>query len=91
LAERNLSAMWRNYTSIGHSRLIYTNTASVKFIDELVSAMGDDPRVTAVLLTATDATARERLVGARSAVLSTGTSTGATKSQRSWMTSRLIG
>jgi hypothetical protein len=61
LAERNLSAMWRNYTSIGHSRLIYTNTASVKCIDELVSAMGDDPRVSAVLLTATDATARERL------------------------------
>jgi hypothetical protein len=61
LAERNLSAMWHNYTSIGYLRLIYTNTASVSVIDELVAAMGDDPRVTAVLLTATDATARERL------------------------------
>ena len=61
LAERNLSAMWRNYTSIGYSRLIYVNTASVQVVDELVAAMGDDPRVTAVLLTATDATARERL------------------------------
>jgi hypothetical protein len=60
-AERDLSAMWRNHTSIGCSRLIYTNTASVRVIDELVAAMGDDPRVTAVLLTATDATARERL------------------------------
>ena len=61
LAERNLSAMWRNYTSIGYSRLIYTNTASVRVIDELVAAMGDDPQVTAVLLSATNATARERL------------------------------
>ena len=53
--------MWRNNTSIGYSRLIYTNTVSVRVIDELVAAMGDDPHVTAVLLSATNATARERL------------------------------
>ncbi|MEP6526977.1 MAG: hypothetical protein ABJA86_07405 [Nocardioidaceae bacterium] len=48
-------------SGVGNSRLIYVNTASVQFVDELVAAMGDDPRVTVVLLTATDATARARL------------------------------
>lgn len=61
LAERNLAAMWANYRSLGYRRLIYTNTVSVRFIGALTAAMGDDPRVTAVLLTAGDATARERL------------------------------
>ncbi len=61
LAERNLAAMWANYRQVGYSRLVYTNTASVGFIDELTAAMGDDPHVTAVLLTANDATARQRL------------------------------
>jgi hypothetical protein len=65
LAERNLAAMWANYTELGYSRLIYTNTASVRsdVIGTLVKAMGDDPRVVGVLLTATDATARSRLGG----------------------------
>ncbi len=63
LAEQNLTAMWRNYRRIGYRRLIYTNTASVRFIDDLVTAMGDRPRVTAVLLTSTDATAHGRLKG----------------------------
>ena len=41
--------------------MIYTNTVSVRFLDALTSAMGDGPRVTAVLLTPSDATARRRL------------------------------
>ena len=63
LAERNLAAMWRNYRLLGHSRLVYTGTASVQpdVVRSLVQAMGDDPLVTAVLLTASDATALERL------------------------------
>lgn len=63
LAERNLAAMWRNYRDLGHRRLIYTNTVCVlpEQIDMLTAAMGDDPVVTAVLLTCTDVTARERL------------------------------
>jgi hypothetical protein len=63
LAERNLATMWQNYRSLGYHRLIYTNTASVlpDVIDQLTTAMGDNPNVIAVLLTCTDATARERL------------------------------
>lgn len=61
LAERNLAAMWGNYRALGYRRLIYTNTVSVRFVGALTEAMGDDPRVTAVLLTADDATARQRL------------------------------
>jgi hypothetical protein len=61
LAERNLAAMWSNYRTLGYRRLIYTNTASVRFVDALTAAMGDAPRVTAVLLTADDRTARHRL------------------------------
>ncbi|MFL6052871.1 MAG: hypothetical protein ACJ72W_08145 [Actinoallomurus sp.] len=43
--------------------MIYTNTASVfpEVIRELTAAMGDDPHVTAVLLTCSDMTARRRL------------------------------
>jgi hypothetical protein len=65
LAERNLAAMWTNYTGLGYRRLIYTNTASVRgdVIGTLVEALGDDPLVVGVLLTATDATARNRLGG----------------------------
>jgi hypothetical protein len=63
LAERNLAAMWANYRALGYRRMIYTNTASVleKVIGELTAAMGDDPQVTGVLLTCSDATARRRL------------------------------
>jgi hypothetical protein len=63
LAERNLAAMWANYRALGYRRMIYTNTASVldKVIGELTAAMGDDPHVTGVLLTCSDATARQRL------------------------------
>lgn len=61
LAERNLAVLWQNYRALGYRRMIYTNTSSVLYTTELVSAMGDDPQVTAVLLTSTDDTARERL------------------------------
>ncbi|WP_203217848.1 ATPase [Nocardia terpenica] len=63
LAERNLAAMWANYRDLGYRRLIYTNTASV-FADvaaALTTAMGDAPRLTAVLLTCSDETAAQRL------------------------------
>jgi hypothetical protein len=61
LAERNLAAMWANYRALGYRRLVYTNTVSVRAAAELTAAMGDDPLVTAVLLTADDTTARHRL------------------------------
>ncbi len=63
LAEQNLAAIWANYRALGYRRLVYTNTASVfgDVMDQLASAMGDDPQVTAVLLTCRDATARRRL------------------------------
>lgn len=63
LAEQNLAAMWANYRALGYQKLIYTNTASVRpeVIDSLVTAMGDNPEVTAVLLMASDETARQRL------------------------------
>lgn len=61
LAARNLAAMWSNYRELGYSRLVYTNTVSVLEADELAVAMGDEPVVTAVLLTADDSTARARL------------------------------
>jgi hypothetical protein len=63
LAEANLAAMWSNYRDHGYTRLIYVNTASVAghVIAELTAAMGDDPRVTGVLLTSSDDVADERL------------------------------
>ncbi len=61
LAEQNLAAMWQNYRRAGYRRMVYTNTASVAYADGLTRAMGDAPRVTAVLLTADDGTARARL------------------------------
>lgn len=63
LAEANLATMWDNYRAIGHSRLIYTNTASVlgHVMASLAQAMGDQPAVNAVLLTANDEVAEQRL------------------------------
>ncbi|MCQ4208455.1 hypothetical protein [Streptomyces longispororuber] len=64
ITERNLAALWRNYRELGHTRLVYTNTASV-----LASGTGlfrsalapDEPRIVRVLLTASDETVRRRL------------------------------
>lgn len=61
LAERNLAAVWANYRALGYRRLVYTNTVSVLQSEVLARAMGDEPRVTAVLLTGSDATADARL------------------------------
>ncbi|MEW9515673.1 AAA family ATPase [Streptomyces tubercidicus] len=65
IAERNLAALWGNYAELGYRRLIYTNTVSVLAESEGMfrRAMGADVRVVRVLLTASDATARERLTG----------------------------
>lgn len=61
LAARNLAAIWPNYRDLGYRRLIYTNTVAILEADELAAAMGDQPRVTSVLLTASDATVRSQL------------------------------
>ena len=61
LAEKNLASIWRNYLDLGYRRLIYTNTNSACSVDELVAAIGGQPRFAAVLLTATDDTIRKRL------------------------------
>ena len=61
LAEKNLTALWANYSPLGYRRLIYTNTVSILMTHEIAAAMGDTPRVVAVLLTSADQTAHERL------------------------------
>lgn len=63
LAERNLAAIWANYRALGYRRMIYTNTASVlpEEMARLTAAIGGNPNVTAVLLTCSDSTARQRL------------------------------
>jgi dephospho-CoA kinase len=61
LAEQNLAAMWANYRAAGYSRVIFTNTVSVLQIPSLVAALGTETRAFGVLLTASDATAAERL------------------------------
>ena len=62
-AEQNLAAMWANYRALGYRRMVYVNTASVlgNVMAALTGAMGDDPEVTAVLLTCHETTARQRL------------------------------
>lgn len=63
LAEQNLAAMQANYAALGYRRMIYTNTASVlaKVITDLTAAIGGNPRLTAVLLRCSNATAHQRL------------------------------
>ena len=61
LTERNLRSVWSAYRELGYRRLVYTNTVSPQHADDLAGAMGDRPRVTAVLLTTDDETARARL------------------------------
>ncbi|KQR17418.1 ATPase [Cellulomonas sp. Leaf334] len=67
LSMRNLAALWANYRELGYRRLIYTNTVAVLEADELAEAMGDNPRITGVLLTADDF-----VVGARLALRESG-------------------
>ncbi len=61
LAERNLAALWAGFRELGYHRLVFTNTVSVLMTTQLAAAMGDDPRVTAVLLRAGDDTTAGRL------------------------------
>jgi hypothetical protein len=62
ITERNLAAIWANYAALGQSRLVYTNTVSVLEEPMIRRAMGEgDVRSTCVLLTASEATTRERL------------------------------
>ena len=66
LAERNLAAMWRNYTDLGYHRMIYANTAAVRpdaqvTLVEAITAVDAPVEAVSVLLTATDATVAARL------------------------------
>ncbi|WP_282795482.1 AAA family ATPase [Streptomyces sp. CC224B] len=65
ITESNLTAVWANFAQRGYRRLIYTNTMSVlpEATGMFRRAMGAGVGITRVLLTASDATARERLVG----------------------------
>ncbi|WP_189305580.1 hypothetical protein [Streptomyces albospinus] len=65
IVESNLSAVWANFAQRGYRRLIYTNTVSVlpEATGMFERAMGADVRIVRVLLTASDATARKRLMG----------------------------
>ncbi|MFJ7423737.1 hypothetical protein ACIQXD_34815 [Streptomyces uncialis] len=65
ITESNLTAVWANFTQRGYRRLLYTNTLSVlpETAGMFERALGGGARITRVLLTASDATARERLVG----------------------------
>ncbi|MFI1301115.1 hypothetical protein ACH4YO_40550 [Streptomyces noursei] len=65
IVTRNLAAVWANYARIGCRRLVYTNTASVlpESAGIFETALGPGVRLVRVLLTATDATATERLTG----------------------------
>ncbi|MFE6288118.1 AAA family ATPase [Streptomyces sp. NPDC057877] len=65
ITEANLTAVWANFAQRGYRRLIYTNTVSVlpEATGMFERAMGTGVGITRVLLTASDATARERLVG----------------------------
>ncbi|MGW7082470.1 hypothetical protein ACWGH2_03095 [Streptomyces sp. NPDC054871] len=62
ITERNLAALWANYTDLGCHRLVYTNTASVLGSEEWLFASAlRGPRIIRVLLQASDATVEERL------------------------------
>jgi 2-phosphoglycerate kinase len=62
ITERNIAAVWSNYAALGQQRLIYTNTVSVLEEVMVSRAMGGgDVQVTSVLLTAEEATVRQRL------------------------------
>lgn len=65
IAERNLTALWSNYAELGYRRLIYTQTVSVLAENAAMfqRAMGVNVRIVRVVLSASDATARERLTG----------------------------
>lgn len=57
----NLAAVWRNFAALGYRRLVYTNTVSVLYADELAQALHAPVRIVRVLLTASDEVANGRL------------------------------
>ncbi|MFI6350966.1 hypothetical protein [Streptomyces sp. NPDC050560] len=63
ITEENLTAVWANFARHGYRRLVYTNTRSVlpEATGMFERAMADEARIVRVLLTASDATVRERL------------------------------
>lgn len=63
ITESNLTAVWANFARRGYRRLVYTNTLSVmpETTSMFLRAMGAETRIVRVLLTASDATVRERL------------------------------
>lgn len=64
ITERNVAAVWANYAALGRRRLIYTNTVSILEEPMITRAMGGERTRTAlVLLTAEEATVKERLAG----------------------------
>ncbi|MGW3955541.1 hypothetical protein ACWEKM_32515 [Streptomyces sp. NPDC004752] len=64
ITEANLTAVWANFARRGYRRLLYTNTLSVlpESTGMFERALGPGARIVRVLLTASDATTRERLV-----------------------------
>jgi predicted kinase len=84
LVERNLTAVWANFAALGYRRLIYTNTLSVlpDLTPMFARALGAEVRLIRVLLTASDTTARERLVAReRGSELEDGLRTSAARSR----------
>jgi hypothetical protein len=65
ITESNLTAVWANFARRGYRRLIYTNPLCVlpETAGMFERALGAEVRIVRVMLTASDATARERLTG----------------------------
>ena len=63
ISEANLAALWANYRALGHTRLVYTNTAAVVSDVWITRALGQNTHFIGVLLTANDDTAAGRLAG----------------------------
>lgn len=57
----NLAALWRNFAALGYRRLVYTNTVSVLYADELAKALDAPVKIARVLLIASDEVANQRL------------------------------
>lgn len=69
ITERNIAAVWANYTALGRRRLIYTNPVSILEEPMISRAMGGDgTRATCVLLTASEAAVKEPARWARNRV-----------------------
>ncbi|MDA1361874.1 hypothetical protein O1R50_19760 [Glycomyces luteolus] len=63
VTERNLAAMWAEYARLGCRRLVYTRTVSVlpEYGAMIQRALTGEVRLIRILLTASDATAVDRL------------------------------